>query len=328
MPTYFDRPLRLLEVVRAARLIAVVDFGRAEDIKDRFPGFKGLRYDVRLTKVLKDAGGRRELLPLLVLSGAREDQDDEDRKVASPRRRRASPHPMDERTSALLFAVRYDGMRDVDDEDGTEYIPYLGALLPIRDGEVSGGDAVDLDSGGKSVPVDDLLAVVERLIAETERIDQEWAREGAGLATPGDVAEIEPEKGMLEPAVPEPAGGPRPEDLHGPAGDGFVGRFTTMREGLDALARLLEPDQIEAVERVFVDDELWRAAGTGATQAPTPVGGDVPHDLTIEFGPPRLSPGGERWPGRRCFRICRRIGPRPPDPDPTVLTFCVEICIP
>lgn len=115
MPTYFTRPLTLLEAVRAARVIALVRLTPSES-DPSFEGFDARRFDARIVKTLKDERPRRlARLALVVLRGR-----DSEEGVERPRRSAVINFKGPE---ALLFAVRYDGRQDRREGAETLYMP-------------------------------------------------------------------------------------------------------------------------------------------------------------------------------------------------------------
>lgn len=94
-----------------------------------------------------------------------------------------------------------------------------------------------------------------------------------------------------------------------------------VRQAVGEIGEFLASDGVVAALReVGADEQLW------ARVEP------LPRDY---LGRRKVSPpeGFEivfegKWPGRKCFKICRSIDPIPPPPDPTGITICVELCLP
>jgi hypothetical protein len=210
MPTYFLRPLTLLEAVRAGRLIAVVTLRRWDDVSGEFEGFEGRRYWAEVDRGLRVPEWLGSF-PLLVLRGRELEEG-----VEAPKVHDLTDLP--EGLQGLLFAVRWDGRRDFDhDGEKVDYVPYLNAFLPVSDGMVDGGGAIDLGDEG-AVDLDRLVAEVERLIEEVDREDEELAKLGEELPRPVEAEELEPPGDALDPPGGIPSDEePGPEEMKLPS---------------------------------------------------------------------------------------------------------------
>lgn len=188
MPTYFTRPLTLLEAVRAARVIALVRLTPLES-DTSFKGFDARRFDARIVKTLKDdRPSRLSRLALVVLRGR-----DSEEGVERPRRSAVINF---KGSDALLFAVRYDGRQDRREGAETLYTPYLGAMLPIGNDAVKGAGAVDLGRRG-AVAVDDVESEIRRLVRRQRAEDRRIAAEAPKLPKPAEAQELEPPEDAL-----------------------------------------------------------------------------------------------------------------------------------
>ena len=103
---------------------------------------------------------------------------------------------------------------------------------------------------------------------------------------------------------------------------------SALRESVGESLELITDDAVLAFQNAIDDRALWQQAQDDPGGFLRERGVDVPDVVDVALVDIAGGMQGDRWPGRRCFRVCRRIGPRPPDPDPTVLIHCVEICLP
>ena len=98
-----------------------------------------------------------------------------------------------------------------------------------------------------------------------------------------------------------------------------------VRQSLEDSLRLMTDDALSAFQIAVNDQALWHRAQDDPGEFLRERGLRVPDGVDVAFVD---SPRSDHWPGRRCFRVCRQIGPPPPDPDPTVIIHCIEICLP
>jgi hypothetical protein len=98
-----------------------------------------------------------------------------------------------------------------------------------------------------------------------------------------------------------------------------------VKTALREIEEFLEQGALEALSTAAADGELWPRARSAPRDYLLSRDVELPGRLEIVIGPF----GPSRWPGRRCFTICRGVDPWPPPPEgPSGITVCVNICIP
>lgn len=98
----------------------------------------------------------------------------------------------------------------------------------------------------------------------------------------------------------------------------------TVQGRLGSLVEVIDDRALDALSRAAADKDLWTRAEANPRQYLRENGVELDESLEVGIG----LFGGEKWPGRQCFRVCRSIDPVPPPPDPTGITICVQICLP
>ncbi|MGH2545604.1 MAG: hypothetical protein ACRDHJ_01865, partial [Actinomycetota bacterium] len=132
--------------------------------------------------------------------------------------------------------------------------------------------------------------------------------------------------GML-PSLPEAMGPAEAEATEkGVAMDGKAPELSgrAIGDALNEIAGFLTNDAVvAAIQRATAEDDVWGRIAS------------LPRDYLLRRDvviPDRLEltlqREGGRWPGRRCFKVCRSVDPVPPPPDPTGIKICVELCLP
>jgi hypothetical protein len=95
----------------------------------------------------------------------------------------------------------------------------------------------------------------------------------------------------------------------------------SVRQALAELGEFLASDSvIAAIGEAGGEDDVWNRISLLPRDYLARRDVKVPERLEVVFE--------GKWPGRKCFRICRSIDPIPPPPDPTGLMICVELCLP
>jgi hypothetical protein len=94
-----------------------------------------------------------------------------------------------------------------------------------------------------------------------------------------------------------------------------------VRRAVGEIGEFLASDGVvTALREVGADEQLW------ARVSPLPRDYLGRRKVSLPEGFEIVFEG--KWPGRKCFKICRSVDPVPPPPDPTGITICVELCLP